>query len=164
MTLPMPQGCFDIGDEYLASYLVGALNRQMITERLGVLVAHVASIARPGTGGAKILLVVARFAAQIADPVEVRLYDEGDETVLDTLVVNGSDWTRPWEAVRLDVPFREFEQGVTIRPKVIAPLLVAGGSTGFVLILRSPDNREVFTKSTKQMPALSVPPGARARR
>lgn len=164
MTVAMPDGCFEIGDEYLALYLIGALNTQTLTERIGALVAHVSDIARPATGGAKVLVVISQFAARIADPVEVRLYDEGDETVLDTLVVREGDWARPWEATRLAVPFREFEHGVNLHPELIAPLLVVGGSSGFVLILRSPDNREVFTKSTKQMPALSIPPGARTRR
>ena len=99
-------------------------------------------------------------AARIGDAVEVRIFDEGAETALDTLVVRASNWSRPWPAVRVFTPYREFEQAVRIRPDVIKPLLVAGGTEGFVLLLRSREDRGVFTDSTVQMPALRIPESA----
>ena len=157
MTLAMPQSFFDVDAAYLDELLRGALNTETICARLGALVEHLSDIAAPNVGAAKILLVMARLAARIGDAVEVRIFDEGTETALDTLVVRDASWSRPWPAVRLLAPYREFDQAVKIRPDVILPLLVAGGTEGFVLLLRSRENRDVFTISTVQMPALRAP-------
>ena len=158
MAQPMPGGFFELDEHTLSAHLVGALNTQTICLRLGALVYHLADIARPGAGGAKILLVVARLAAALGEPVEVRIYQDGDGSVLDTILVGDESWRRPWETVHLAVPFTEFDQAVRIHPELVAPLLVAGGMDGFVLLLRSRGNREVFAASTVQMPALSIPP------
>ena len=157
----MPDGFFELDELMLSSHLVGALNTETICARLGAIVAHLAPLARRGAGSAKLLLVPARLAAAMGEPVEVRIYNDGDTTVLDTILVSDASWTRPWDVVRLGVPYADLDDAVKIHPEVVTPLLVAGGIEGFVLLLRSRGNREVHAASTVQMPALSIPPSGR---
>ena len=156
MNLANIRSCLDVTDALIESALspAASLTDPPPREKVTRLLEHMASVARPGRGAPKILIVIAHMATRdwIEGELVVRLLGDDDLTVLELHVDDGLNATRMLGPVRIDVPFDEFRAALNLRPDVILPLWVEGEI----------EERRVTLRTTAELRRTSQPPGVSA--
>ncbi len=110
-----------------------------------VFLKRVAEVARPDEGCPKILMALARLVGQEWVEGELRIELSGDETTSTLIILceyGVGIRERLFPAVRLDVPFDEFQRALELAPQLVLPLKITGEEGKLVLApLLTPEAR-----------------------
>jgi hypothetical protein len=158
--------CFEVTDDHVEEALRPAtdLTDPGPRARVFALLDHMAAIALPRRGAARILSVVARVSAcdWIEGALEVRVVPDGDETLVELVVDDGLSVSKLRDPLRLAVPYAELRKVITQRPEMLAPLAptAAPGDDGVVLVCELVDSSEAPSLSAADATlfASEVPP------
>jgi hypothetical protein len=98
-------------------------------DRARALLVHMAACSAPGTGGAKVLLVLARMATTachwLDGDLEIDLAARGDATRLDVATqLGGGLRERVFPTFVLNAPLEEFARAIDRVPHMVAPLML----------------------------------------
>jgi hypothetical protein len=103
------------------------------------LLEHLAACAAPNTGGAKVLLVLARMATTACDWLDgdlaIDLRADGDVTRLDVATeLGGGLRERVFPALVIGAPLAEFARAIERVPHMVAPLAIGGRSASRITL------------------------------
>ncbi len=131
--------CGDLTSEHAKSAASSSTDMRVFLKR-------VAEIARPDEGCPKILMALARLVGQDWVEGELRIELNGDEasTTLIVLCEYGVGIReRMFPAVRLAVPFDEFERALELAPQLVLPLKITDDEDGKLVLapLLTPEER-----------------------
>ena len=124
------KSCLDVTDADIAAALAPA--RSLIEpgprERSLALASHMASIAQPGRGAPKILLLLAHVATRdwLDGDLHVKLIGDHEVSVLEVFVDDGLSRVRLLGPLAIAVPLGEFAAGLRTHAHLILPLVVEG--------------------------------------
>jgi hypothetical protein len=124
------KSCLEVTDADIADALAPA--RSLIEpgprERSLALVTHMASIATPGRGAPKILLLLAHMATRdwLDGDLHVKLIGDQEVSVLELFVDDGLSRVRLAGPLRIDAPLAEFAAGLRSHAHLVLPLVVEG--------------------------------------
>jgi hypothetical protein len=133
------ESCLDVTDDHIREALAAArtLNDPSPREKALALLRHMAKIARPGKGAARILLVLGKMAKRdwLDGDLLVKLIGDSELTVLELMIDDGASLERMLGPLKLDVPLSEFTSAVQRNRAALLPLEVEE-SDGRRLVLR----------------------------
>jgi len=123
-------------------------------EKMLELLRHMARVATPRAGAARMLIVIAKMAPRdwMEGDAEVRLLAEDERTVLTLLVDDGLITQRLTAPLRIDAPLAEFVHAVRSVPHVLIPLRVHGAVEPGRMTLR----KGTFSQLPKRAPSYSA--------
>jgi hypothetical protein len=130
--------CIDLTDADVAG---GVSSR----ESAKALLEHLSSCSAPGTGGAKVLLVLARMATTAAcdwldGTLRIEIVGDEDVSVLEVLSeLGGGMRERVFPPMPFQVPLGEFTRAIERVPHMIAPLSIRN-ATGTRLVLTATED------------------------
>lgn len=131
--------CSDLTSEHAKAAASSSTDMRVFLKR-------VAEIARPDEGCPKILMALARLVGEDWVEGELRIELSGDEasTTLIILCEYGVGIReRMFPAVRLGVPFEEFERALELAPQLVLPLKITDDAAGKLVLapLLTPEER-----------------------
>jgi hypothetical protein len=111
-----------------------------------VFLKRVAEVARPDEGGPKILMALARLVGQDWVEGELRIELSGDDTSTTLIILceyGVGIRERMFPAVRLTVPFDEFQRALELAPQLVLPLKITDDDAGKLVLapLLTPEER-----------------------
>lgn len=112
------------------------------------LLRRFSEIAKPGNGGPRILLALARLVDQpwVEGRLRAEIAADGDATKIDVFCEHGAGiLERLLPSTRLEVPFSEFAQTIEERPEMVLPLRVTDEDAKIILtpLLTTPESADV---------------------
>lgn len=118
--MTLPQRCVDLNEDHIDEALVSV-------EAMRRLLEHLARIAKPKEGAAKILVAISRIATTACEWLEGALHVEVDELIGTTEIAVMSDLGGGvreliFPRLLLDVPHDELVRAVKLAPRLITPL------------------------------------------
>lgn len=122
--------CFEVTDEIVEAALRPSrdMGEPSPRERVFQLLDHMAAIAKPKQGAARMLRVLARMAAcdWVDGELDLRVVAHGDSTALELYVNDGLSVTKMRDALEIAVPYGEISKAMAAKPELLHPLVVMG--------------------------------------
>jgi hypothetical protein len=147
------QSCRDVDDAVVRQALAPAhtMSEPSPREKILALVRHMTSIARPGEGGAGVLVVLAQMAKRswLEGRLVVRLIGDAELSVLELLVDDGVSSERLLPPTQMDVPLAEFSLMLTTHAAELRPLVPREKPTDRrIVLIGMPDYRVANRKAS----------------
>lgn len=120
------QSCLDVTDEHISQALAAArsLSESSPRERCLALLARMVSVAEPGAGAPRMLMLLAQMAKRdwVEGDLIVRMIGDQELSVLELLIDDGVSRERIVAPQRIDVPLDEFVTAVRTNAALLLPL------------------------------------------
>lgn len=122
--------CSELAASHVQRAMSAIIGEPHPRDKVLSLLRHMASVAQPGQGATKMLVVLARMAAAewIAGVLEVRIRRlDGHSVAMDVFVDDTIDTTRLLRDLRIGAPYEEFEATVELHGQRLMPLMAKPG-------------------------------------